>query len=218
MKKYELKTTLLNNLEKNGYELIEKCIRRYGEKDYDLCIYFIKETGEIESGYIEDEYNFYRECTILCNFGHGDAIEFFMEFKDEHDFLLEKGETDIEDFEEWFENEFDFHDSNNDSLNIYYWIIDERIEELFPESEMEKEKHEEQKILMIKNLLWNEVYLYLKRYYKYDEDFDFDEDINKLSNQLIEYINNEIEKSENNKERIKRLSKYLQTINTIMND
>lgn len=158
--------------------------------------------GEFENGFINSE-------------GEEKIINWHDGFEDFDEYVYEKSE---EDYDDWF--------SILPIFDIYEDFINENIEEILKDDEFINECYnnfnikDDEKELNIKNLLRNEVYLKLKRYYKYDENFDFDENVYKLSLQLKNYINSEIEnaKWQDKKGRIKRLSEYLKAINTIMND
>ena len=154
MKKFELKTTLLNNLEENGRQIIEDSIRKYDGRGYDLVICYNEETGKISNEFIEDEYNFYKEYTILLNFGNCSESDFYQDYIDIHDTLLENGETDIKDFEKWFDEECYL----GYNIDTYYEIIENKIEELFPEEDMSKKiiENDELKILL-KSIIKEEV-------------------------------------------------------------
>lgn len=204
MKRYELKQILLNNLEEYGREIIEESIRSYGG-NYDLCIYF-DEDGNISNGHIEDEYNFFRNYTILYNFKHGNEKEFFMEFEDGHDLLLELDQTEEEDFEKWFENECDL----DSTIDIYEEIIQDKIEELFPEEEMKKEKQEEQNKRILHSYIVGNCRNYIENH-----GFDFEKDFYTLCDEFVEFLYEEFEESKKNNN-TKKMNKIIEFVHDVV--
>lgn len=183
-------------------------VREIIKIDYDDYNYYynefkeLVEDGEFENGFINSS-------------GEEKIINWHDGFDDFDEYLYEKGK---EDYDDWF--------SILPVFDIYEDFINENIEEILEDDEFMSECYDyynfkdDEKELKIKNLLRNEVYLKLNRYYKYDENFDLDENIYKLSIQLKNYINSEIEhlKWVGKKGKIKRLLEYINTINSIMND
>lgn len=191
MKNFELKATLLNNLETYGRELIEKALKTSDSYDYDLYIYATDE-GDLSLlyEYEIDSKDDIKE--ILYNFGHNCA-EQYQEYKDTHSYLLEIGEIVTEDFERWFENECDL----SSDIDTYEEIIQDKIEELFPESEIEKEKQEEQNKNTLHSYVTQNCMDYVKKH-----GFDFEKNFYTLCDEFAEFLNEEFEVAKlNNKTR-----------------
>lgn len=207
MKRYELKTTLLNELEENGRQIIEDSIRKYDGRGYDLVICYNEETGKISNEFIEDEYNFYKEYNILLNFGNCSESDFYADYRDIHYTWLENGDTDIEDFEEWFDEEFCFGDYY--FIDTYYEIIENKIEELFPEEEMEKEKQEEQQKKVLHSYIVENFIDFIENH-----GFDFEKDFYTLCDEVVEFLYEEFEElKKNNKTRkMNKIIEYIQNI------
>lgn len=131
MKNFELKTTLLNELEENGERVIKEGLQgllRFSSNQYIT---------------IEEEYNIKDGNELLCieidwegkgleyelyNFGNNsyDSLEKYIIL---HKELLQNGITEEQDFETWFTTEYIYN--CDDEIRTIKEIIENKINELF---------------------------------------------------------------------------------------